>query len=372
MERQGIPDATEVRDQEMRTEIENPTKESYSPGVTSVCNRPYLQEIEARIEPIYDDSHYQHDIMVHRRSETIFCVPSKAGHVFWVNVLPKIVDEFDIVPIDEYPEKERRVIYDTYKKVAIVREPFQRLWSAFNDRFVRPSQVMINIGRRIHKLTRQGLVPKVVSNVTFEEFANYLIYNNRNEIKQKITWESYNHFCRPCQIKYDLFFVMENFKDNFEIVKKIAKLPSDTKVMATPLNRTLFELRNPYGEIELVLNYMSFKEYMVSKWQALINRGLVGESEEMPQNLKVPFDLTNNEARLQYNKKISEYLISNLLAKEDDSSDIMALIKERRESLVYKTIKALPLDVRCELYNVFRADFDIFGYSTDGYDLGAC
>ena len=362
---------TKVESQELVAHEDHPTEVMFSPEVTSVCNRPYLQKIEARAEPIYDDSHFQHDIAVHHSSETIFCVPPKAGHVFWINVLPNTIKEFDVVPIDEYPEKERRVIYDTYKKVAIVREPFQRLWSGFNDRFVRPCKVMKVLGKAIHNLLRSGTTPKMVSNITFEEFARYLIYNNRNGIEQRITWKSYNTLCRPCQVKYDFIFMMENFKENFEIVKKIANLPPDAKVLATPLNRTLIELRDPYGETEEILKTMSCKEYMESKWQGLINRGLVDESDSKPRNLKTPFDLTNNGARLQYNKEISEYLISTLLGK-GDNGDITRLIKERRESLVYKAVNRLPLGVRCDLFSIFRADFEIFGYSTDGYDLDAC
>ena len=99
-----------------------------------------------------------------------------------------------------------------YTKIMFVREPVERLISAFHDKF-NPNQesnhYFKHFGREIsvnyygNGTDRSGVNHR---NVTFEQFVKYIVdLHNRNEAyKYDEHWASYNDLCLPCVIDYDI------------------------------------------------------------------------------------------------------------------------------------------------------------------------
>ena len=99
-----------------------------------------------------------------------------------------------------------------YTKVMFVRDPIERLVSAFNDKF-HPGQIndfyFKKFGREISRNYQgngRGIVDLSGRNVTFEEFVRYLVdLHQRNETnKYDEHWASYKDLCLPCNIDYDI------------------------------------------------------------------------------------------------------------------------------------------------------------------------
>ena len=99
-----------------------------------------------------------------------------------------------------------------YTKIMFVREPVERLISAFHDKF-NPNQhsdhYFKKVGREIsvnyygNGTDRSGVNHR---NVTFEQFVKYIVdLHKRNETyKYDEHWASYNDLCLPCTIDYDI------------------------------------------------------------------------------------------------------------------------------------------------------------------------
>ena len=99
-----------------------------------------------------------------------------------------------------------------YTKIMFVREPVERLISAFHDKF-NPNQesnhYFKKFGREIsvnyygNGTDRSGVNHR---NVTFEQFVKYIVdLHSRNKTyKYDEHWTSYYDLCLPCVIDYDI------------------------------------------------------------------------------------------------------------------------------------------------------------------------
>ena len=109
--------------------------------------------------------------------------------------------------LNQYPKERSAEILnsDEYFKFVVVRHPFDRLVSAFNDKFInikyRPD-IIARIKRRFH----------TGGDVTFEEFVSFL--SDSYEIGSDMHWEKYENICRPCSVKYDFILKLETVKQD--------------------------------------------------------------------------------------------------------------------------------------------------------------
>ena len=98
----------------------------------------------------------------------------------------------------------------TFTKIMFVRDPIERLISAFNDKF-HPSQKSNYYFKKFGKeiLTRyQSTGSNTVSarNVTFEQFVTYIVdlYRRNETYRYDEHWDKYYNLCLPCHIDYDI------------------------------------------------------------------------------------------------------------------------------------------------------------------------
>ncbi|KAI4899718.1 hypothetical protein NFI96_013627 [Prochilodus magdalenae] len=129
----------------------------------------------------------------------------------------------------------------TYTKVLFLREPFERLVSAFRDKFESPNSYY-------HPVFGKPIISKYRSNasqlalhtgegVTFKEFIQYLLDVHR-PVGMDIHWEPVVQLCSPCLIDYD-------FIGKFETIEEEANLL--LRSIGAPANLTFpsFKDRNP-------------------------------------------------------------------------------------------------------------------------------
>ncbi|XP_041782841.1 carbohydrate sulfotransferase 8-like [Anopheles merus] len=113
----------------------------------------------------------------------------------------------------------------------IVRHPFERLISAFEDRLVSMknayySRVSLAIYRRYH--------PTGSGKITFRDFVQYIIddveYRN-STMGLDIHWSPVNNLCTPCLARYDYIIKLETYEQDVEVMIKAAKLQGKVKLM---------------------------------------------------------------------------------------------------------------------------------------------
>ena len=111
-----------------------------------------------------------------------------------------------------------------YTKFLFVREPFERVVSAFRDKFENPnSYYHPAFGRPIIRKYRANASRDALltgSGVTFREFVQYLV-DAHKPVGMDIHWEPSNKLCHPCLLHYDFIGKFENMEEeaNFLLQK---------------------------------------------------------------------------------------------------------------------------------------------------------
>ena len=107
-------------------------------------------------------------------------------------------------------------------KFMFVRHPFERLASAYNDKFVK-SRVWDTYSKKLEIKNYQEMYMGMKSNdpclakpsvqFTFSCFVDYVLAEVKN-----IHWWPYTELCRVCYVQYDLIGHLEDFRDDFQIL----------------------------------------------------------------------------------------------------------------------------------------------------------
>lgn len=131
--------------------------------------------------------------------------------------------------LDSYPEEEVSEILRTYKKLIFVREPLERLLSAYRNKFTEKSPYFHKrFGRRIIRRFRNGYngSQEILGNdVTFLEFVKYITHPNTIENEgYNEHWAHYSALCHPCHVQYDFVGKYETIDEDVNFVLKDLKI----------------------------------------------------------------------------------------------------------------------------------------------------
>ena len=182
------------------------------------------------------------------RLRYIYCVIPKVGCTTWKRVLlmmsgklhvnrltdisRKLAHEGNItekylLPLKNYKSEEIKLRMKSYFKFLFVREPFERIVSAYLNKFKNAKS-----SPRYRKRIGTYIVAKYRSNateaalregddVTFQEFVRYLIDpRTRKKVPFDNHWQPFYELCHPCFVKYDFIGKFETFHDDGEYIIK--------------------------------------------------------------------------------------------------------------------------------------------------------
>ncbi|XP_065568729.1 carbohydrate sulfotransferase 11-like isoform X1 [Artemia franciscana] len=117
--------------------------------------------------------------------------------------------------------RERKL--NSYFVFAVVRHPFERLVSGYNDKLGDPGEKYFQrtYGTRIIEEYRRGATPKEIKSgkPTFSEYVEFLI-NPKTVKTYKIDshWAQYYKIIHPCFIKYDYIVRFEHMKEDTQYI----------------------------------------------------------------------------------------------------------------------------------------------------------
>ncbi|XP_062923400.1 carbohydrate sulfotransferase 8-like [Mobula hypostoma] len=189
--------------------------------------------------------HHVSRIYVEDRHRLLYCEVPKAGCSNWKRVL-MVLSGLASSPahiehqVAHYGNSLRRLdSFDragmawrlrTYTKALFVREPLERLVSAFRDKFEQPNAYYHPVfGRAIiaryrPNATRQALLSG--SGVTFPEFVRYLL-DPRRPLGLDIHWERVGRLCSPCLIRYDFIGHFESLGAEAQALLRLVGAPAN-------------------------------------------------------------------------------------------------------------------------------------------------
>lgn len=192
-------------------------------------------------------NHMPKSLFVSERQKLLYCSVPKVACTNWKRMMQVFEGaKYDkIMKMDKqkihrlrykylhrnYKVNRQKQMLSKYFKFIFVRHPFERLLSAYRNKFVDPYN---NIYQRRHgsqilKMYRTNLTKQAYNagkNVTFGEFIQYIVDTHRKDkSKLDIHWNTVVSLCNPCAIGFDYVGKMETLVDDSNRVLKNLHLP---------------------------------------------------------------------------------------------------------------------------------------------------
>ncbi|XP_062969272.1 carbohydrate sulfotransferase 8 [Cynocephalus volans] len=182
-------------------------------------------------------------IFVEDRHRVLYCEVPKAGCSNWKRVLMVLAGlarstadlQHNTVHygsalrrLDTFDRQGILQRLSTYTKVLFVREPFERLVSAFRDKFEHPNSYYHPVfGKAILARYRANASREALrtgSGVRFPEFVQYLLDVHR-PVGMDIHWDHVSRLCSPCLIDYDFVGKFESMEDDSNFFLSLIHAP---------------------------------------------------------------------------------------------------------------------------------------------------
>uniref|UniRef100_A0A3Q2YIK2 Carbohydrate sulfotransferase n=1 Tax=Hippocampus comes TaxID=109280 RepID=A0A3Q2YIK2_HIPCM len=187
--------------------------------------------------------HHVKNIFVEDKHKLLYCQVPKAGCSNWkrtLMVLAGIASDPQTInhdtahignPLKTLNNFDRQGIMrrlGSYTKVLFVREPLERIVSAYRDKFENPNEYYHTLfGKPIISKYRPNASRSALESgngVTFQEFVQYLLDVHR-PVGIDIHWEAANQLCNPCLIDYDFIGKFENMEEESDLLLRLARAP---------------------------------------------------------------------------------------------------------------------------------------------------
>lgn len=196
-------------------------------------------------------------VLIDRKNKFLYCYVPKAGTTHWKRIMYLLAgktNQTDLwqIPGDEVhnpnafetlsnlPTEDKEVILKTYTKFLIARHPFERILSAYKNKFENLDDAFFrqNFDSVIIQNSRRHLPVedvKKLHDVKFEELIEFILHPELTKMVYNDFWDSINNLCHPCTIKYDIIGKFGTIEaDSNHILKMIGinhiKFPEETNL----------------------------------------------------------------------------------------------------------------------------------------------
>ena len=140
----------------------------------------------------------------------------------------KRMARYGLVYMNSYKPKEILYRLENYYKFLMVRNPLERILSAYNDKFKQTNRWTEYFQRKYGSMIvdRYRKHPNISSlalgnDVSFDEFVKYLIDPvTISENKLNAHWEHFHKMCHPCHINYNAVGKFETFEEDSQNILK--------------------------------------------------------------------------------------------------------------------------------------------------------
>ena len=181
--------------------------------------------------------------MVNEKYKVIYCYTPKVACTQWKKVFLAL-KESPKVNVDVhnrgnykwlnkgYSDEEIKLKLQTYFKFLFVREPFERLLSAYEDKFVETPDAHY-MKRYAHKIVdnfKKYTDPSSNDKLTFKKFIYFITGIGFNDDHH---WATYEKLCLPCDIQYDFIGHLNDMQEEARYV--LRRTGMDKEVTFSPL-----------------------------------------------------------------------------------------------------------------------------------------
>ena len=317
-------------------------------------------------------------VIVGKRKSFVYCAITKSSSSFWKRVLAileygkdysSLYKWYEKLPrlndyVSDHSHQETEHFFETATHFQFVREPYGRLFSAYNDKLFRP-----NLGfwrgsaRHIIKEIRVNASEDSLEfghDVTFTELIKFLVLKMKSH-KMRLN----EHFapmysvCNPCGKKQFYLGKLETFvADASFIISKLANNTDNDHLLehdvtsyaaynAQERTNALFRLLDATKE----LKYQR-RNLFLRTWRDFQIRGLLSKTYEMPLNEQDIMNIT---------KLLFEDILRSALAKPMNKT----LVKLQRREALLQAYSTVPRELLQDLAKYVEIDCALFGYDKE-------
>ncbi|XP_046341319.2 carbohydrate sulfotransferase 14-like [Haliotis rufescens] len=211
-------------------------------------------------------------IIVNHRYNVLYCESPKVATTSWKRVFLILsgklnastalkLSQYDVqhgykkylTYLSDLQPEDIDTVMKTYYKFVFVREPFERLISAYRDKLsvAASGGIFSAFGRRIVRKYRkiahdQGREKD--PHPSFFEFLQYIVETKAEDLNEH--WHLQEDLCQVCHIKYDLIGKYEELETATKIILEHIGAPSDVHLQASyPHEKSSSLLRHHYQDI---------------------------------------------------------------------------------------------------------------------------
>lgn len=205
------------------------------------------------------------NFVVSEKYKFIICYVPKTGASQWkralINILanrtvqsdPDTISLFDddiFTFLNKYEPRKRQAMLKSYAAFFFVREPFERLLSAFRDKFeTYTTSLYSQLGREIVGKLRKSSESKNSNKLpSFDEFTEYLSTLPDNP-QWDMHWRPIHQVCYPCAIDYDYVGHFETVKEDADYILQQLKLDKMAEFPSFSGSKTSKRLTKYYSQI---------------------------------------------------------------------------------------------------------------------------
>ncbi|XP_063165134.1 carbohydrate sulfotransferase 11 isoform X2 [Candoia aspera] len=246
--------------------------------VTETCRANSMSSRKRRVLTPNDLKH----LVVDEDHELIYCYVPKVACTNWKRVMMVLTGRGKYTDPMEIPANEAHVSSNlktlnqysipeinhrlkNYMKFLFVREPFERLVSAYRNKFTQKYNTSFHkrYGTKIVKRQRKNATQEALhkgDDVKFEEFVAYLIDpQTQREEPFNEHWQTVFSLCHPCHIHYDLIGKYETLEEDSNYILQLAgvgnylKFPTYAKSTRTTDEMTTEFFQNISSEYQTQL-----------------------------------------------------------------------------------------------------------------------
>ncbi|XP_020619568.1 carbohydrate sulfotransferase 11-like [Orbicella faveolata] len=176
-----------------------------------------------------DPSH----IIVIPSLKVLYCITPKVASRQWREMLYSFSNmRKRALLLSRYPPEEQKQKWEKYFKFTFVREPFERILSAYKDKFVYPrfprKKLQLHgtaILRTVRPNASKSALDKL-DDITFREFIEYLVTKGSSKSTPVMNWhwDNYVNICGMCAVNYDFIGHYETFDQDLADFEEAAGL----------------------------------------------------------------------------------------------------------------------------------------------------
>lgn len=198
--------------------------------------------------------------LVFRSRKVIYCFIPKIASKQWKKELSVLEEEDDQIygkvndsfknDLNHFSREEVEKMLKNYFTFLFVRDPMERVLSAYKDKFLKENKAFHRaIGRRIVKQYRSNATQQALekgSDVTFPEFTNFVVDSHRRLDEH---WAPFDKLCHPCAVNYDFIGRYEDLGEDAPYLTQ--KTGIDDLVSFPPFraSNTTAEMLHYYSQI---------------------------------------------------------------------------------------------------------------------------